>query len=170
MTRRWVLPVGAALLALTVFTGAPARAEAPLAAVDGAKLKQTIARYRGKVVVLNFWATWCGPCVAELPELVRLQKGYGGRGVQVVLVSIDDMSARGTAARKLRSLGATATTNLIVANGQGEKTVRAILPDWQGAVPMTVVFSKSGKITDRMLGGREYSEFERVVKAAERSK
>lgn len=162
--------IGAVAFALMTFATFGARAEAPLPAVNGAKLKQVVAKYRGKVVVLNFWATWCGPCVAELPELARLQKNYGSRGVQVVLVSIDDMSARSAAAKKLKSIGATTTTNLIVADGASESTVRSILPDWQGAVPMTVVFSRSGKITDRMLGGREYAEFERVVKAARSSK
>ena len=50
--------------------------------------------YRGKIVVLNFWATWCGPCAEEMPLLVKAQKRYNDRGVVVIGVSLDEGSAR----------------------------------------------------------------------------
>jgi cytochrome c biogenesis protein CcmG, thiol:disulfide interchange protein DsbE len=46
--------------------------------------------YRGKVVVLNFWATWCAPCLTEMPRFVEWQQEYGGRGLQVIGISMDD--------------------------------------------------------------------------------
>jgi peroxiredoxin len=49
-----------------------------------------LAAYRGKVVLLNFWATWCAPCLTEMPRFVMLQQKYGGRGLQVVGISMDD--------------------------------------------------------------------------------
>lgn len=49
----------------------------------------SLAQYRGKVVLLNFWATWCGPCVKEIPDLIRLQEKYKAEGVQVIGVSVD---------------------------------------------------------------------------------
>ncbi|HEU5060313.1 MAG TPA: TlpA disulfide reductase family protein, partial [Kofleriaceae bacterium] len=49
---------------------------------------------RGKVVVMNLWATWCGPCVAEFPHLVELHRTYAARGVEFVLLSIDEDAAR----------------------------------------------------------------------------
>lgn len=49
-----------------------------------------LADYRGKVVLLNFWATWCGPCLTEMPRFVAWQREYGGHGLQVIGVSMDD--------------------------------------------------------------------------------
>jgi thiol-disulfide isomerase/thioredoxin len=50
---------------------------------------QRVENYRGRIVVLNFWATWCAPCLQEMPELVKLQRRYGARGVQVIGISAD---------------------------------------------------------------------------------
>jgi peroxiredoxin len=50
----------------------------------------SLADYRGKVVVLNFWATWCLPCLTEMPRFVAWQQEYGGRGLQVIGISMDD--------------------------------------------------------------------------------
>ncbi len=50
----------------------------------------TLSSYRGKVVLLDFWATWCDPCREEIPQFVELQKQYGDRGLQVIGVSMDD--------------------------------------------------------------------------------
>lgn len=49
-----------------------------------------LADYRGKVVLFNFWATWCGPCLTEMPRFVAWQREYGGQGLQVIGVSMDD--------------------------------------------------------------------------------
>ena len=49
-----------------------------------------LAHYRGKVVLLNFWATWCAPCLTEMPRFVAWQQEYGGSGLQVVGISMDD--------------------------------------------------------------------------------
>ena len=81
-------------IALTLFNAAPSHqigkkaAEFSLPAVNG----ETIAlqSLRGKVVLLNFWATWCGPCRQELPELARVQEKFRDRGLAVVAVTVDN--------------------------------------------------------------------------------
>ena len=62
---------------------------APDFSVQDADRKVTLSDYRGNVVILNFWASWCGPCVEEMPSLVELQQRFKGKGVTVVGVSID---------------------------------------------------------------------------------
>jgi thiol-disulfide isomerase/thioredoxin len=68
---------------------------APLEAfTDLAGNRVRLADFKGRVVLLNFWATWCGPCVREMPALDRLQAALGGRGLRVVAVSIDRKGAQ----------------------------------------------------------------------------
>lgn len=65
--------------------------EAPdftLPLLEGGQLR--LSSYRGKVVLLDFWATWCVPCREETPHFVELQQKYGGRGLQIIGVSMDD--------------------------------------------------------------------------------
>jgi thiol-disulfide isomerase/thioredoxin len=53
-------------------------------------LRKRLAQQRGKVVLLNFWATWCGPCVKEFPDIVKLYNNYRKKGLTVIAVSVDD--------------------------------------------------------------------------------
>ena len=62
---------------------------------DAAGQKVRLRDLRGKVVVLNFWATWCGPCNAEMPMLVDMEKQYAGRGVAFIGASLDDAKSKG---------------------------------------------------------------------------
>ena len=62
---------------------------APDFTVQDAQSKITLSQYRGQVVVLNFWATWCAPCVEELPSLVEMQRRMKAKGVTVLAVSVD---------------------------------------------------------------------------------
>src|SRR3990172_3629989 len=79
------------VLTLLVFPQT-SRAQVPLPDLelpDNAGQLRKLDDYRGHVVVLNFWATWCGPCAAEMPRFVETQSLYGGRGVTVLAVSLD---------------------------------------------------------------------------------
>ena len=65
-------------------------APAPDFTVQDDQRSITLSQLRGKTVVLNFWATWCAPCVEEMPSLVQMQQKLGSNGIEVVAVSIDD--------------------------------------------------------------------------------
>src|SRR5580704_4505708 len=88
MLTRCSLILTALMLPLYGASKEPARAELNLKDINGQKVR--LRHLRGKAVVLNFWATWCGPCKAELPMLVDAAKDYGSRGVVFLAVSLDD--------------------------------------------------------------------------------
>ena len=86
----------AACVVLAVFSGCysgsrPPRigSAAPDFTVQDAQSKATLTQFRGQVVVLNFWATWCAPCVEEIPSLVEMQRRMKAKGVTVLAVSVD---------------------------------------------------------------------------------
>lgn len=98
--------LAAALLLACAAAGAQARSPQALVNKQAPALVRrdlngqplSLARLRGKVVLLNFWASWCGPCLTEMPEFMAWQRQFAGQGLQVVGISMDDHAA---AARKL---------------------------------------------------------------------
>ena len=73
----------------------------------GTKQMKTLADYRGQVVLLNVWATWCPPCIVEMPSMERLHQAYGPHGLKVVAVSIDDYVGEDSVRAFARGLGLT---------------------------------------------------------------
>ena len=88
-----LITVASCLIAGATLSAAPID-RAALSLLDLAGEPQSIENYSGRVVVLNFWATWCGPCREEMPMLADLQKRYADRGVVVIGASVDDASTR----------------------------------------------------------------------------
>ncbi|EAR22321.1 peroxiredoxin family protein [Nitrococcus mobilis] len=110
-----------------------------LPAMSSGKQK-SIAEWDGKLVVLNFWATWCEPCRREIPLLITLQRQYEERGLQVLGVAIDSRVA-------IRDFAATLSINYPVLYGvEAAMDVAASYGDEQGTLPYTVVIDRSGRI------------------------
>ncbi len=107
---------------------------------------RSLQSYRGKIVVLNFWATWCGPCTEEMPLLVKARKRYAGRGVEVIGVSLDEGSAR----NEVKKFVKRKKVNFPVwVGGTSEDLSRLGLGE---ALPATAFFDADGRIVGRVLG------------------
>jgi len=105
--------------------------------------RATLARLRGKVVLVDFWATWCPSCVVQFPHTVELHKKYAGRGLAVVSVSLDEPDAESQVRKFLRRNGAS-FDNLLSAYGGGVKAIEAF--GLSGAVPCYRVYDRSGEL------------------------
>lgn len=136
-------------------TPAAANEQAPtgvkLADLDGRAF--TLGDYKGKLVIVNFWATWCAPCLHEIPVLVKMQERYGAKGFQLIGPAVDDVEEAKRAAPGLKF-------NYPVAVGTPEAMLDLMtqLGNEQGGLPFSVVIGADGRILERQLG--EYSEVE----------
>lgn len=116
----------------------------------------SLSDYKGKVVLLNFWATWCPPCRAEVPELIRWQKMYRGRGLQVIGVTYPPQTLT-----EVRRFVRKAKVNYPV--GLGTKGMRSLFTQ-SDSLPMTIVISKDGRVRDIIEGILLPEEFEQKIK------
>jgi thiol-disulfide isomerase/thioredoxin len=127
-----------------------------LQALDGGKVK--LSSLRGKAVLLNFWATWCGPCKIEMPWFVELQKEYGPQGFQIVGVAMDDASKEDIA-KFARDLNINYPILL------GEETV-GVSYGGVGVLPTTFFLDRDGKVIAREFGLQSRSVFVDHIKQA----
>ena len=113
---------------------------------DLAGRQQALTQWQGKVIIVNFWATWCPPCLREIPEFVRVQERLGSRGVQFVGIAIDDKA-------KVASFVASHKINypVLIAEAEGITLARAA-GNRLGGLPFTVIIDRQGKTAKVELG------------------
>jgi thiol-disulfide isomerase/thioredoxin len=99
----------------------------------------------GKVRLINFWATWCGPCVAEFPDLVIIDRMYRGRSFEFITVNLDKQARKGDALSFLKKHEAS-NKNYIFNDDDVYKLIDAVDADWQGGIPFTLLIEPGGKI------------------------
>lgn len=127
-----------------------------LPATDGKK--HSLADWKGKVILLNFWASWCAPCQFEIPRFVRYQKNYSDKGLQIVGIGLDELN-------KLKNVERSLEINypsMVVPQINGAPLLEKFGND-QGIVPYTVVIDKNGTITYIHRGTMEDEDFNDYV-------
>jgi thiol-disulfide isomerase/thioredoxin len=117
-----------------------------------------LAALKGKVILLDFWATWCGPCKIEIPWFIEFQNKYGKNGLQVVGVSVDD------ALDRLKPFVSQMKMNYVVLQGLGHDDMQDAFGPIYG-LPVTVVISRDGRICSRHIGLGSKDRFESAIKA-----
>jgi len=155
--------VRAGVLLGLVMAAVCARGAPPLAAVDEAGYQRLIAQAKGRVVLVDFWATWCDPCRAEMPQLVRLAARYQARGLQLATVSCDEPEQEAGAVAFLDKNGAPAP-HYVKRAANDDKFIDAIDPKWSGALPALFLYDRQGRLVRSFIGETEMAALEAAVK------
>ena len=141
-------------------TGQQAKQEPPVAPQFALKdlsgKTASLSEYKGKVLLLNFWATWCAPCRREMPDLIKWQKEYQSRGLQIIGITHLPYR-RSDVQRVVRQM----KVNYPVLLGTDEL---AALYKVDEVLPVTIVIDREGKVRSRILGILMPEEFEQTVK------
>jgi thiol-disulfide isomerase/thioredoxin len=135
---------------------------AALEAADAEALKALRKNEGGKVRLVNLWATWCGPCVTEFPDLVEIHRMYRNRAFELVTVSANFPDEKEKALAFLQKQQASCR-NLIVGDMDKQKLLEAFDPAWGGALPYTLLLSPTGEVLYRKEGAFDALELKRLI-------
>ena len=130
--------------------------------IDDAGVAKLVKNDTKKLLLVNLWATWCGPCLAELPDLVEMNRMYRGREFRLVTISTDDPEKRDDALKALKE-NRVAATNYLMQSEDKDKFARALDKEWPGPVPYTLLIAPGGKVLYRKVGPIEPLEVRRAI-------
>lgn len=132
-----------------------------LQAVNADQLKAVIQGLDSKVIVVNFWATFCGPCREEFPYFVSLYREFKDQGMSLLFVSMDFDSDRPQIDEFLSEQGVNFVTYLRA--GKDDEFIRGVHPEWSGVLPMTLVYDSSKQLAKFLPKAMTYEELEDVI-------
>lgn len=140
---------------------APAAAPAQLANAD--QLTKILAAERGKIVIVNLWATWCSPCLREIPDLVRLQQELASRGVTLIGLGMDEPEDLQSAIEPFRLKRFPALRTYVRDAPDLDTVVSAIDPAWNEILPTTYILDRKGVVARKIQGAKSYAEFREIL-------
>jgi thiol-disulfide isomerase/thioredoxin len=125
------------------------------------KILTDIKALNSPLVLVNFWASWCGPCKAEFPFIMSLRKKFADRGLKVVFVSVDEEADADAALAFLKEQNVDFPTYF--KGKQSVNFVAKIFPNWSGAIPATIMFAPDQKVVESWEGDATLQEFESKI-------
>lgn len=155
MTHRWRC-AGALALALAWLT--PAQADGGVTLATAQEFSAALAARKGQVVVLNLWATWCTPCLKEIPDLLSLEREFAARGVVLVAVGMDEpeeLSRVDDFRRKFFPEFRSYLRN----EPDMDTLVSVVDPAWNELLPTTYLIGRDGRVARRIQGKKSLEDF-----------
>ena len=153
-----------ALLTTVILCAAAATlaAQQKLTPLDEVVYKRVIASHKGKVLLVDFWATWCSPCLEELPLLVKLEAKYRGKGLSVVTVSCDEPEETNKALEVLKQHKA--APGYLKRVDDDEKFINSVDPKWSGALPGLFLYDRNGRLVKSFVGETDMAALEKAIR------
>lgn len=133
-----------------------------LETIDAAGVKKLVANRTDRLRLINVWATWCGPCVGELEELVTINRMYRKRRFEMNTISLDEPGRRDLALKALKE-NHVSSTNYLFAGKDRDRFAEALDAEWPGPVPYTLLVAPGGKVIYRKVDEIDPLELRRVI-------
>ena len=130
--------------------------------IDDAAVASLAKNEGKKLLMVNLWATWCGPCVSELPEFVTMNRMYRKRNFQLVTISLDEPDKKDDALKVLTENHVSAT-NYILNTKDRDTFAEALDKEWPGPIPYTLLIAPGGKVIYRKTGAIDPLDVKRAI-------
>ncbi len=147
------------LLPLAVLAASPVGLEPYTEAAH----EQVLQRNRGSVLLLDFWATWCAPCLKEMPGLVQLEARLRARGFRFVTISADEPERKPHALRFLEKNQVRGPFYQRQLDDDDDRFIRSIDRNWSGALPALFLYDRAGRKVRTFIGETEIEEIESAI-------
>src|SRR5262245_33410019 len=116
--------------------------------ISAEEFRALLAHHRGSIVLVNLWATWCIPCLKEMPELVKFQEKYTAQGLKIITITTDEQADLNLA-KKMLAERAPGLISYLETESEPEKFVSVIDPTWTDVWPTTFFISREGKLNTK---------------------
>lgn len=134
--------------------------------LNAGQLNEIINNRNGKILFINFWATWCVPCVEEFPDIIKLAENYKEKDVEFLSLSVDLLKEINSAVIPFIQKQQVNFPVFVIPEKESEKVINLVKPEWNGAIPATVVYSREGKLISFITGLADYDTFKQKVDEA----
>ncbi|MFC1619457.1 redoxin domain-containing protein [Candidatus Neomarinimicrobiota bacterium] len=136
--------------------------EVEVSMIDAAGIEDLVRNNSDKLRFINFWATWCGPCVAEFPELIRINRNFRKRAFEMVTISLDTPD-KSDAVLKFLEKAYASTRNYQFNSDDIYELIDIVDKEWPGSLPYTIIVKPGGEILFKKLGTIDPSEVRKVI-------
>lgn len=131
--------------------------------IDEAGFQNLVANRKGRILLLNFWATWCIPCRDEFPDLVRIANEYQGENIEVVGISADFPDEIESKVKPFLKSQNASFKNYVKNVEDDETLINSVNPEWSGALPATFVYDTEGVLRDSHFGQSDFAGFQKMI-------